>query len=159
MKLFLLLCFSTITCFGQSFAMTPEQASAQINFWKGYLAGYDLATGPYILRPVKIGAYNYRIDYSADTLGKTVYPYDDVVAERYIVLPTMESQIPVSWEHEKIHACLHNHPHNYKSRTELEVDLNQTYTEEQITTILAPCLLALESINLQREDHNERTSK
>lgn len=105
----------------------------------------------FLLIVVKIGAYNYRINYSPDTLGKTVFPYDDALAERYIVLPTIEGQIPVSWEHEKIHACLHNHPHNFKNREELEADLNQSYTDEEIATILAPCLLELDKVDLRKK--------
>lgn len=96
---------------------------------------------------VQIGSFTYRIDYSPDTLGKTVYPYDDSLAQRAIILPTMKGQQPISWMHEKIHACMHDHQHSYKSRKELEKHLNETtYNEEEIATLLAPCLLALEKV-------------
>jgi hypothetical protein len=94
---------------------------------------------------VQIGSYKYRIDYSGNTLGSTNYPIDDKLGDRYIVLPTMKGQQPISWMHESIHACFHDHPHEYKSKEELQMHLSETmYTEEEVATLLAPCLLELE---------------
>lgn len=107
------------------------------------ILAFLLLLGKFVL----IGSFTYRIDYSPDTLGKTVYPIDDDDAQRYIVLPSMKGQQPVSWMHEKIHACMHDHPHHYKTKQELEKHLNETtYDEEEIATLLAPCLLALEKV-------------
>jgi hypothetical protein len=99
---------------------------------------------------VYIASYGYDIYYSSETLGKTSYPLDDDVNHRFITLPTMEGQIPVSWEHEKIHACMHGHAHHFKTGAALKTHLeDEKYSEEEVATILAPCLLALESVDLR----------
>lgn len=99
---------------------------------------------------VRIGSYNYTLDYRDDTLGKTTFPIDDALGGRYIDLPNDANQFPISWEHEKLHACMHDHTHHYKSIQDFEMHMHkQTYTEEEVVTILAPCLLALNNVDLR----------
>jgi len=101
---------------------------------------------------VYIGSYAYAVVYSPSTLGKTSYPLDDDFGHRYITMPeNMDTQVPMSWEHEKIHACMHDHAHHFKTAAELKDHLEkQMYSEEEVATILAPCLLALESVDLRQ---------
>jgi hypothetical protein len=108
---------------------------------------------------VYIGSFPYAVMYSPDTLGKTSYPLDDDAGHRYITMPAnMDSQIPMSWEHEKIHACLHAHSHHFKTEAELKAHLEKTmYSEEEVATILTPCLLELETVDLRH--HDSRKSK
>lgn len=109
---------------------------------------------------VYIGSYGYDVYYSSETLGKTSYPVDDDFGHRFITMPAnMDGQVPISWEHEKIHACMHDHAHHFKTGAELKAHLEkEMYSEEEVATILAPCLLALESVDL-RQNVPKRKSK
>jgi hypothetical protein len=107
-----------------------------VAFWLGFSA-----------RKIRIGSYDYALAYANNTLGKTEFPLDDRYGQRRIVLPVLRDQQPVSLLHEEIHACLHNHDHRFSSVKELDAHLNQSYTEEQIATTLAPCLLEAENAN------------
>lgn len=113
-----------------------------------------------IARPVVyIGSFHYTVVYSSGTLGRTSYPIDDDFGHRYITMPAnMDGQVPMSWEHEQIHACLHDHAHHFKTDEELRAHLEkQTYSEEEVATILAPCLLALKNVDLRQNVSKKET--
>lgn len=104
-----------------------------------------------LLQVVLIGSHPYTVEYWADSLGFTQFPADDKWDGRAMVLPTMPGQLPVSWMHERLHACMHDHEHNYKTAKELSQHLkDQTYTEEEIVTILTPCMLSSENVDLRK---------
>jgi hypothetical protein len=106
---------------------------------------------------VYIGSFLYSLTYNKNTLGMTHFPMDDSYQGRSIELPTMEGQLPISWEHEKLHACMHNHEHHFKTKEAFEAHLRmQTYTEEELVTILAPCMLALEKVDLRQNSLRKR---
>jgi len=103
---------------------------------------------------VRIGSYDYEIAYG-NTLGKTEYPIDDSKGlPRSITLPDIEGQKEISWQHESIHACFHDHEHHFKTKAAMDEHLNlQTYTEEEVATILTPCLLAIKKVELSHIQH------
>ena len=113
-------------------------------FWFGYGLRREVAKVSIARSSVAIGDYSYLVSFSSDTLGKTSFPRDDTYANRTMTLPTMKDQDAVSFEHEEIHACMHNHPHHFITAEELKNHLEkQTYTEEEVATILAPCMLGV----------------
>lgn len=101
---------------------------------------------------VYIGSFSYAVAYDSESLGKVSYPLDDDAEFRILTLPTLKGQQPVSIEHEEIHACMHDHSHHFKTRAELEAHLEkQMYSEEEVATILAPCLLELQKVDLRQK--------
>jgi hypothetical protein len=104
-----------------------------------------------LLQVVLLGHIPYQVIFSDNTLGEVRYPFDDSLGERYIVLPTIATQLPNSWEHEKVHACMHAHSHHYASRVEMEKHLEeQAYSEEELVVILSPCLLEANKVDLRK---------
>jgi antirestriction protein ArdC len=59
-------------------------------------------------------------------------------------------------EHELVHICMHDHPHNYKTEKDLQQHLyTQKYDEETIAITLAPCLVTNRyKLSKALEQHN-----
>lgn len=105
-----------------------------------------------ILSSIQIGDYRYKVIYSNMSLGETYFVADDSKGTRTMVLPSDSDQLAVSEMHEIMHACMHNHEHSFANEAELKKHLfEQQYTEEEMVTILAPCILDYED----KEKNNE----
>lgn len=98
---------------------------------------------------VKIGDYTYMIIYTSGSLGSTAFLQDDSKGKRIIFLPDLgTAQLQQSFMHEELHACMHNHQHNFTNDVDLAKHLHRTYSEEEVVEIIAPCLLAQKSNTL-----------
>jgi hypothetical protein len=101
----------------------------------------------YELQSLKIGAFQYRVNFSKDSLGEVEFPKSDVDGQRVIVLPDKalgQSQYGLSLMHEELHACFHDHVHDYATNAELKDHLiNTRYSEDDVVEMLAPCLVDL----------------
>ena len=94
---------------------------------------------------LQIGMYSYLLIKSCASLGDVKYPLDDKAGQRRLSVCTDygAEQAREIFMHEVMHACLHNHPHSFKTRTELEKHVEEipSQTEEPFVSNLAACML------------------
>jgi hypothetical protein len=91
----------------------------------------------------KIGEFRYVFVYTDRTLGEVLFPPDDKDSLRYLRLPIDPAQRELSLQHEIIHACIHNHRHNFKTKEELDKHIDRKWDfsdEENLATVLGLCL-------------------
>ena len=120
---------------------------------------------------ITIGLYSYLLVTSCLGAGAVGYPQDDNNKEmqRTIVVcteygPEQAEQIYV---HETIHACIHNHPHHFKTQEELANHLKDIdkQSEELFVANLAACVVpvlenedAIEFLGIKPQRNNRSSS-
>lgn len=96
-----------------------------------------------ILFSIMLGSMHYTVARDCNELGHTYFPLVDSRENRILYIcdkyPGQTKQIV---EHELLHICMHDHLHSYTTPEELDKHLHQqTYSEEYVATIIAPCLI------------------
>jgi len=80
--------------------------------------------------------YDIRKDCST-TYGTIYFPLNDSSPRILTLCNTSDDVL----EHELVHICFHNHPHNYPNLAVLNKHLKDTYNEETAVEVIAPCLV------------------
>lgn len=100
---------------------------------------------------ITIGAYVYLLIKSCDkNLGAVGYTRDDSHRQLVVCTDYGKEQTKEIFTHEVMHACIHNHPHNFKTDEELKAHILEIpqNIEEPFVSNLAHCIV-------QAEDNKE----